>query len=107
MEHDIAALGRTEQTGIVEDVDVVVLDIGAMWTARVDDDDRVTVPRQAVDDVRPDEARPARDCDSHGCVDAITDAGDWASPIRDCRRQPSAPSLPRMMIVAGRRGMGA
>ena len=61
MEHHLAALGRAEQAGVVEDVDVVVLDIGAMWTPRVDDDDRVTVPRQAVDDVRPDEAGAARD----------------------------------------------
>ena len=107
MEHDIAAFGRSEQPGIVEDVDVVVLDIGAMRTPRVDHDDRVTVARQAVDHVRPDEAGPARDCDSHGCVDAITDVGDSASPDRDPSQLPSAPSLPRVILPARRRGLGA
>ena len=107
MEHHLAALGRAEQAGVVEDVDVVVLDIGAMWTPRVDDDDRVTVPRQAVDDVRPDEAGAARDCDSHDCMDAITDAGDWASPDSDCCRPSSAPSLPDVMIVVERPDLGA
>ena len=70
-----------------------MLDIVAVRTPGVDDDDRVPILRQAIDDVRPDEAGSAGDCDSHERLDAITDAVVRQGPTRDTGRWLAAPSL--------------